>query len=137
MRTPPPPPPTYLQCMQISVKVLNLMLHACRYLLRLCLLESREGVRHDQVSDERIRMAFSQSAADTPSSRKYAASMSFERGKGSLGPASRGLPGRSTTAFSRRLSRASLADDSDATNSVARDLGRMDLGFGSPVQSGP
>ncbi|KAK9821539.1 hypothetical protein WJX74_009569 [Apatococcus lobatus] len=103
------------------------------YLLRLCLLELQEGVRHYQVSDERIRMAFSQAPADSPPSRKHVASMSFARGRSGLGSASMTRSDRSTTILSRQLSRSELAEDGDETSSVARDLGRMDLGFGSPV----
>lgn len=99
------------------------MLHACRSLLRLCLLELQEGVRHDQVADERIQMAFSQSATDSSCLREKAVSMSFERDKNCQSSASR--------------DRASLADRSDATNSVVRDLGRMYLDTASSVRSGP
>ncbi len=42
---------------------------------------------------------------------------------------------RSSTMLSRSMSRSVAGDDGDDATSVARDLGRMDLGFGSPVHS--
>ena len=103
-----------------------------RYLLRLCLLELQEGVSHDQIGDERICMAFSQAppAARTSGSTPEASSSGITF----FGRQSKDLD-RSSSLLSRSISRSATVEDRDDAISVARDLGRLDLGFGSPVHS--